>query len=628
MKEIADTLLKQLGGAAQLKLVLGATITEIPDGVRIRWPNRQRTRGNDCEIVYKRGPDAYTMTFYNTQGTNRKQVQQFADVYADGLIDVFEQQTGWVMALRRPVWRFGSALEAVQRVRGLSGLPVLTEDDSVLGRLMGYDYSAFIRSLKSSATDKKVIALVNAGLEDGVPKDDVVQMTDKTIKVTQLHPCQNEIDIDKSLRYPLTDVPTAKKCISGRVQIGDPLVTFRGRYIIDGHHRWSQVFALNSEAKMDAVDLTMGTVDPMEVLKAVQLAIVASTGDLPTKSVEGTNLFMASEEQIRKYVVKYVTPEIMKLYAEAGFGKTPDELAEHIYNNVKVMQQTSQPAPGAPERGVMPQTDQAPGWEKALKTGETDWKAPHAIESAPVRGLHSLVSDIRHALEEAARTEVETATRAKDIHAAIRGLHVGDHVTVVLRDARSSSYDVVVKAKGDNAWVWKVETAQGRRYRLEAPFHRTASFLLDTDAVPADFFGGDQMIASLTVSSEKGAVQAEGAPGMLDTDHPWKGEYMTLKEITAALEYVWKTMKWPGEPPKKLSSTGTTFVKLLSAKKFEPTQIAVFQRDMVSLKFSLGTPDAGDTLTWKPSAIVTKKEDNTFVFKPSPKAAFWEPIRL
>jgi hypothetical protein len=519
MKEIADTLLKQLGGAAQLKLVLGATITEIPDGVRIRWPNRQRTRGNDCEIVYKRGPDAYTMTFYNTQGTNRKQVQQFADVYADGLIDVFEQQTGWVMALRRPVWRFGSALEAVQRVRGLSGLPVLTEDDSVLGRLMGDDYSAFIRSLKSSATDKKVIALVNAGLEDGVPKDDVVQMTDKTLKVTQLHPCQNEIDIDKSLRYPLTDVPTAKKCISGRVRIGDPLVTFRGRYIIDGHHRWSQVFALNSEAKMDTVDLTMGTVDPMEVLKAVQLAIVASTGDLPTKSVEGTNLFMASEDQIRKYVVKYVTPEVMKLYAEAGFGKTPEELAEHIYNNVKIMQQTSQPAPGAPERGVMPQTDQAPGWEKELKTGEIDWKAPHAIESAPVRGLHALVTEIRQTLEEQER-------------------------------------------------------------------------------------------------------------GMLDGDHLWKGEYFTQKEIAAALAYTWKKMKWPGEPPKKLSSTGTTFVKLPSAKKFEPTQIAIFQRDMVSLKFSLGTPDAGDTMTWKPSAIVAKKEDNTFAFKSSPKDAFWEPIRL
>jgi hypothetical protein len=49
------------------------------------------------------------------------------------------------------------------------------------------------------------MSFLQAGLNDGqVPQDDIVQFSESLVPCSQLRPTQNEIDIDKSLSYPLT----------------------------------------------------------------------------------------------------------------------------------------------------------------------------------------------------------------------------------------------------------------------------------------------------------------------------------------------------------------------------------------------------------------------------------------
>lgn len=246
-----------------------------------------------------------------------------------------------------------------------------------LTTLMGKDYKAFVDNLKDNANDPKVLAAIKSGLEDGSKKDDIVKIKDKVIEVDELRPVQNEVDIGKSLYYPMKNIETAEKILKGKeVEIMSPIVTYQERYIIDGHHRWSQIYAVNSNATIKSQDLTMKGARPLTVLKAVQMSVVATTNKLPTEHVEGTNLLTANEEQVKSYVRNNLSEELIPIYSKYGAGNNKEEIADYIWKNVKVMQSKSQPIEGAPERGYMPQTDKAAGWEKEITSGSVNWSKP------------------------------------------------------------------------------------------------------------------------------------------------------------------------------------------------------------------------------------------------------------
>jgi hypothetical protein len=96
--EVGRIILDQMGGPGRLKAMLGATMTLIPHGVMIKWPNPQRNRGNLVEITLQPS-DTYEMTFYNAIRGSKKVVKKYDDVYFDQLIDLFEKQTGWYLKL-------------------------------------------------------------------------------------------------------------------------------------------------------------------------------------------------------------------------------------------------------------------------------------------------------------------------------------------------------------------------------------------------------------------------------------------------------------------------------------------------------------------------------------------------
>lgn len=95
---VSDTIVAQMGGFGRLKAMLGAKVFELPNGIGIKWPNKERSRGNYVEIRLEPS-DTYTMEFFNLSGSNKKSVKKYEDIYFDSLVEVFERQTGWFLSL-------------------------------------------------------------------------------------------------------------------------------------------------------------------------------------------------------------------------------------------------------------------------------------------------------------------------------------------------------------------------------------------------------------------------------------------------------------------------------------------------------------------------------------------------
>tara|TARA_R110000824_G_scaffold205948_3_gene390911 strand:- start:3990 stop:4850 length:861 start_codon:yes stop_codon:yes gene_type:complete len=266
----------------------------------------------------------------------------------------------------------------------------LTPGQEIVMQNLGKKYEAFVTTMSDDAGDEKVRAALKAGLQDGDIEDDKIAIKEVTVAVKDLRPTQNEIDIEKSLNYPLEiDSKLLKDYLVGKnVVIMAPIITLNAKWVIDGHHRWSQVYAFNANATMKCANLVFPGLDPIHGLKAVQTAIAAVMGEIPQKSVDGTNLLKASEEKVKSDIVRMISSgavgqkalEWLKKFNKIRNNEGPNEAAAYIWQQIEVMQTKAKPAAGAPKRGFMPQTDEPPGQmpklAQLLKKGVVNWNDP------------------------------------------------------------------------------------------------------------------------------------------------------------------------------------------------------------------------------------------------------------
>ncbi len=259
------------------------------------------------------------------------------------------------------------------------------------------NYEEFVNKLGQLAQDPKVQAFLKSGKADGDQTDDKFTATSKAIPVKELRPTQNEIDVDGSLKWPLTKPDSLKNCLQkGPITIKAPVVTYNGEFIIDGHHRWSQLYAMNKEGQINCVDLTGPKMDPIQVLKVVQLAIAADLGKVPVATVKGNNLLKLDGKQVAEYVKKTITGDCVKVFntmRSAALGKLdPNSIAgKVIVPNVMEMKKTSQPAPGAPKRDVMPQTDDATNAMSMIAKGAVNYNDPYVAEQKLRRAIRKAI---------------------------------------------------------------------------------------------------------------------------------------------------------------------------------------------------------------------------------------------
>lgn len=281
----------------------------------------------------------------------------------------------------------------------------------------GANYSAFMSALASNASDPKVQAFIAAGKLDKDENDDKFTFSETPLAVSGLIPTQNEIDVDKSLAWPLKKAATFLSYVKGAGQtftLGGPIVTYAGKYVIDGHHRWSQLYACNKDAMISAVDITVEGLEPLDVLKAVQAAIAIQTKSVPTQSVQGLNLLKIDKAGLASWMDSFnASPAFFAnvgadadamniMRSAAGVKSEAADVSEEdyeeaqtlvenfIWSNVQDMQTKSQPVAGAPKRDLMPQTDNV-DWRAPLEAGLVDIVEPHAAVSERRRRTNDLI---------------------------------------------------------------------------------------------------------------------------------------------------------------------------------------------------------------------------------------------
>ncbi len=237
-------------------------------------------------------------------------------------------------------------------------------------------------------SDPKVQAVLKAGLEDGDLNDDKLPYKREFIAVTELQPTQNEIGFDQSVLNNLTNkFGKLDTFLKGKPNVNGPIVTYAGKYIIDGHHRWSSVFAVNPKAKMLTLNIKGNpNFSHTDILKAVHGAIAADLGKVPEANPKGINLLKGvTIDQIPINMLEDKVFEIYQQYSPMNVGASgkmdingPEDVQTAIFENLKFMIKNGVAA-GAPGRKHMPQSDS--GGEPidrlgALSRGEINVEEP------------------------------------------------------------------------------------------------------------------------------------------------------------------------------------------------------------------------------------------------------------
>ena len=245
-------------------------------------------------------------------------------------------------------------------------------------------YEVFIKKLGKAAQDPKIRGILIGGLLDGKKVDDIIKNTEIIRMGKNLAPIQHEIDLESSLKWVgqhPENVPLMLRggTLEAKHFGGVPLVTGHGQYIIDGHHRWSQVYMINPEARLQTINLQIE--DPRAALRESQIAIAALAGEVPTQRIQPTkNIYTMTPRQIKTLIPKYLTPEFYEAFYKTypRRYKTRDDVNTHLYKNIIKMRQQNQPQTDI-GRELMPQYSKV-GVEKgtkALSRGRVNIKHPY-----------------------------------------------------------------------------------------------------------------------------------------------------------------------------------------------------------------------------------------------------------
>lgn len=225
-------------------------------------------------------------------------------------------------------------------------------------------YPDYIDTLNKMLEDPKAAALLQDGF-GGDLGNYKLKFSIKKIAASALRPTQSEIDISKSIKHGITKTQSINRDFEEEVIINNmPLITFRGNYVIDGHHRWAEIAVINPSAKMVCFDYD-GDISPIQMLKAVQGAIAAvladnnnNNGKIPSVVVNDKNLFTMSEKEITEYIENTLTDEVKEIIKD-NINIQGDKVVNYLVENIVSLQNNNYPEDGMPNRGEMPQTDKA-----------------------------------------------------------------------------------------------------------------------------------------------------------------------------------------------------------------------------------------------------------------------------
>jgi len=106
------------------------------------------------------------------------------------------------------------------------------------GNITGY-----VNKLQQYLSDPKVAAVIKAGhTDDKGPSDEALKSSGGSVIASALKPTQNEVGAAESLKNICNDkYGSLDSFLKGNADLKDPIITYNGQWILDGHHRWSNL---------------------------------------------------------------------------------------------------------------------------------------------------------------------------------------------------------------------------------------------------------------------------------------------------------------------------------------------------------------------------------------------------
>lgn len=227
--------------------------------------------------------------------------------------------------------------------------------NQLVQKLRDASYEELGDALEDVVSDPKLYALLKEGFGDGDLANVKMSAQPTSIAVSQLLPTQSEIGLDNSLAYPLSQ--DCSTLFNSPVTIVTPIVTYRKTFVIDGHHRWSQLYMMNPDAKISAINFNYTDQSPFRALRNFQGAIAVAHGEVPKQFSKVNNVYDMSDSAIEKYVDENISDACWKSLVNVGVAEDRDSAIDYILNNIAQLQDENKPYGDAPAREYMPQTD-------------------------------------------------------------------------------------------------------------------------------------------------------------------------------------------------------------------------------------------------------------------------------
>jgi len=134
-----------------------------------------------------------------------------------------------------------------------------------------------VRAFMDTNKDESVVDILAKAAEeyDGSAEDDVITVGGATpTAVKDLGPTQQFIDLMQSVSFPLGSAKVLDGAISSKTTGAPGAISVSGGAVLDGHHRWSGVFAITPDGAISSKDFGFpGGVT--EKLAAAQMAVAA-----------------------------------------------------------------------------------------------------------------------------------------------------------------------------------------------------------------------------------------------------------------------------------------------------------------------------------------------------------------
>ena len=148
------------------------------------------------------------------------------------------------------------------------------------------------------------------------------------------------------------------------------------------HHRWSQIYLINPEATVPAINFEVGGFldSPEGVLKLAHLSIAAVDDYVPLKQADSaTDIYKTggNREQIKKILSQTVSDEMAEVLKPYYKAQSKEQVIDKIADNAEALHKNTAGSAGkGPIRGLMPQTaEKSPETNKmaAISKGAVNW---------------------------------------------------------------------------------------------------------------------------------------------------------------------------------------------------------------------------------------------------------------